>query len=299
MLDETEKPANKGVQAAVAIYRSTRDNEKYFFKAHRSRHVFRLERSILPKLALDRATPVAVCFTDRPERGIVMELARGGDLYSDSWYRPPNPLRFLHYSQLVLATAHFVGSLASLHARGYLHNDLRPNNVIFSHPYRLQVIDFGLSRRIGKKGYHSRCSLNSPPETAYLTTHKDRYQKINSTASDWYTVGVLVHFFMAKGLFCIRPGNFEDDACSPGLQEMFWPYKARSIDPKTGHVNYTWTPPPPVPLPEQLKNFLGKLIVVDPLKRDFRSKKLAELIEHPLFSEIDWNSINPNLKNYK
>lgn len=296
VLDESERPANKGVQASVAIWRSPATNQKYFFKSHRARHVFRLERSILPKLAEDQATPRAVCYTVKPERGIVMELAAGGDLYADSWYHPQNPLRFQSYQQLVHAAAHLVASLASLHSRGYLHNDLRPNNVIFSHPHRLQVIDFGLSRRIGKKGFHSRCVLNSPPETAYLSTAKDRYQKINSTASDWYTAGVLIHFFLAKGLFCIQPDNFEDGACAPGLQEMFWPYQSRSVDPQSKSVTYKWTPQPPVPLPSDVKHFLGKLIVVDPLQRDFRGKKLVkELLEHPLFVDIDWNLINPRL----
>lgn len=298
-MDETERPANKGVQAAVAIFRSARTNQKYFFKAHRSSNVFRLERAILPKLAEDRATPQAVCYTEKPERGIVMELAGGGDLYSDLWYHRGNPLRFRDYRQLVRGAAHLLGSLASLHARGYLHNDLRPNNVIFSHPHRMQVIDFGLSRKIGKKGHHSRCTNNSPPETAFLATPKDRYQKINSTASDWYTFGVLVHFFMAKGMFCSDPAAVDDDACSPGLQEMFWPYLSRSYDPQSKQVAYDWTPQPPVPLPSDLKDLLGKLIVVDPLQRDFRGLKLAELTDHPFFAEIDWNSINPNLKNYR
>lgn len=224
-----------------------------------------------------------------------MELADGGDLYSDSWYRPDNLLRFDNYQQLIQAVAYFVASVASVHSRGYLHNDLRPNNIVFSHPHRLQVIDFGLSRRIGKKGFHSRCTLNSPPETAFLHDHKDRYQKINSTASDWYTVGVLTHFFMAKGLFCINPDNFNDDACAPGKQEMFWPYKSIQIDQQTKNVIYEWTPQPPVPLPQDLKDFLSKLIIVDPLKRDFRGSKLIELLQHPLFSSIDWNIIDPNL----
>lgn len=219
-----------------------------------------------------------------------MELAGGGDLYSDSWYRVDNPLRFDNYQQLVQAVAYFVASIAAVHAKGYLHNDLRPNNVIFNHPHRLQVIDFGLSRRIGKKGFHSRCTLNSPPETAFLHNHKDRYQNINSTASDWYTVGVLTHFFMAKGLFCIKTENSDDEACSPGQQEMFWPYKSIRIDPQTKEVIYDWNPVVS-PFPADLSDFLSKLIIVDPLKRDFRGNKLDELLKHPLFTTIDWNII--------
>ena len=285
-MDQENKPANKGFQASVYILRDPLTNRKYFFKAHKSSHVFRQERKIL--YGLDGATPGAICFTLKPEKGIVMELAEGGDLYSDSWYRPDNPLRFENYNQLVNAVAYFVSSLAAVHSKGYLHNDLRPNNVIFTHPHRLQVIDFGLSRRIGKKGFHSRCTMNSPPETAFLVSKQDRYKLINSTASDWYTLGVLTHFFMAKGLFCIKPENFDDDACSPGQQEMFWPYKSLNVDPETKQVVYDRTPSPPVPFPEPLKDFLSKLIVVDPLKRDFRGTKLFELLEHPLFTGHKW-----------
>ena len=291
---DDSKPANKGVQASVAILRDPITDQKYFFKAHKSTSVFRQERKILFGLG-NNVTPQAICFMLKPEKGIVMELAGGGDLYSDSWYRPDNPLRFDNYQQLIQAVAYFVASVAAIHSKGYLHNDLRPSNVIFSHPHRLQVIDFGLSRKIGKKGFHSRCTLNSPPETAFLSDHKDRFQNINSTSSDWYTVGVLTHFFMAKSLFCIKPQNFDEDACSPGQQEMFWPYKSLRIDSESKEVIYDWTPPSPVPFPVDLKDFLSKLIVVDPLKRDFRGVKLVELLQHPLFSSIDWNLINPKL----
>ncbi len=224
-----------------------------------------------------------------------MELAQGGDLYSESWYRPDNPLRFESYDQLVQATAHFVASLATVHSKGYLHNDLRPGNVIFSHPHRLQVIDFGLSRKIGKKGVHSRCSRNSPPETAFLRETRDRFQKINSTASDWYTLGVLTHFFMAKGLFCIIPDNyFWNEDCASGQSDIFWPYQAMNLNNKTNQITFEWNQPPVV-FPEPLKNFLSKLIVVDQYKRDFRGAKLNELLQHELFAQIDWNEINPNL----
>lgn len=286
----------KGAQASVAILKSKLTNQKYFFKAHRARHVFKLERNILPKLGEMEATPKALCYMIKPVRGIVMELAGGGDLYSDLWYHPGNPNKFQNYQQLVNAAAHFVGSLASLHLNGYLHNDLRPNNVIFSNPYRLQVIDFGLSRRMGRMGYHTRCILNSPPETAHLISSKDRYRKINSTASDWYTVGVLIHFFMAKGLFCINESNFENEACFPGLQEMFWPYLSRSFDQNTKKVTYKLPPSLPVPFPDELKDFVGKLIVVEPSLRDFKGKKLRELLDHSLFEGIDWDTINPKLK---
>lgn len=292
---DDSKPANKGVQASVAILRDSNTSRKYFFKAHKSSHVFRQERKIL--FGLDESvTPRAICFTLKPQKGIVMELAEGGDLSSDYWYRPDNPLKFHNYQELIQAVAYFVASIAAIHSKGYLHNDLRPNNVIFSHPHRLQVIDFGLSRKIGKKGFHSQCTLNSPPETAFLTSTKDRYQNINSTSSDWYTVGVLTHFFMAKGLFCINPGNFEDDACSPGQQEMFWPYKSIKIDSETKKVIYDWTPAPPVPFPDDLKDFISKLIVVDPLKRDFRGSKLVSLLKHSIFSSINWNLIDSKLK---
>ena len=295
MADE-ERPENRGVQAHVSILLDPINNRKYFFKAYKSIHVFRQERIILHRVGREGATPKAMCYMDAPERGIVMELASGGDLYSESWYRPDNPLRFESYHQFIQAVAHLVASLASVHSTGYLHNDLRPGNVIFTHPRRLQVIDFGLSRKLGKKGVHSKCCRNSPPETAFLQSLRERRQRINSTASDWYTLGVLTHFFVAKGIFCIQPENYYGrEECNPGQNDIFWPYKSMTLNNKTNQVIYEWTDPLPVIFPDALKDFLKKLIVADPLSRDFRGQKLFELLNHKLFEAIDWNEINPNL----
>lgn len=287
-----EKPGNSGAQAAVSIVKDPLTGKKYFLKAHRSKKIFKHERTIFSRLQFfgDSATPSAICYTKRPQWGIVMELASGGDLYSNSWYHPDNPFRFQTVEQLTEAVAHLVASVASLHLRGYIHNDLRPNNVIFREQ-KLQVIDFGLSRQIGRVGAMTRCQFNSPPESF----QQESRLRVISTAVDWYTVGVLTHFFVAKSLYCMnRDSVLEEEACRAGLQEMFWPYRSYSIDPFTKEVIFEWLTPP-VELPTAFKDFINLLICPDPEARDFSGPKLALLLKHDLFKQTNWSQINPKM----
>ena len=103
--------------------------------------------------------------------------------------------------------------------------------------------------------------------TKHLSTAKDRYQRLILP----HRIGTLPVSYsfssLAKGLFCIQPDNFEED-CAPGLRKCL-ALSVPSVDPQSKAVTYKWTPEPPVPLPSDVKHFWGKLIVVDPLQRDF------------------------------
>ena len=78
---------------------------------------------------------------DSHGRFLLLEHLPGGSLAS--------PHRRLSPSQLVLLISQALRGLAFLHARGVLHGDLKPENLLLADDGTLKLADFGLARSVG------------------------------------------------------------------------------------------------------------------------------------------------------
>ncbi len=79
--------------------------------------------------------------------GIVLEYAAGGSLADrlrTSGALPP--------AEAVRIVAQLAGTLSRLHARGIVHRDVKPSNVLFTARGELRLADFGVAARIGSRG---------------------------------------------------------------------------------------------------------------------------------------------------
>ncbi|HEX8210564.1 MAG TPA: serine/threonine-protein kinase [Longimicrobium sp.] len=79
--------------------------------------------------------------------GIVLEYASGGSLADRlriSGALPP--------AEAVRIVAQLADALAHLHARGIVHRDVKPSNVLFTAHGELRLADFGVAARIGSCG---------------------------------------------------------------------------------------------------------------------------------------------------
>ncbi|KAJ7373365.1 hypothetical protein OS493_012957 [Desmophyllum pertusum] len=120
-------------------------------------------------------------------------------------------------------------ALAHLHSRGYLHNDLKGNNVVLDgEKHRPIIIDFGKSVKI------SKAKLRKPKLNVKKATK--RYPRIapelhrgerQSTASDMYSFGALINRVLEKGKFEMHALQKIAKAClstnpgkRPGLDEV-------------------------------------------------------------------------------
>jgi serine/threonine-protein kinase len=84
--------------------------------------------------------------TDDP-LGFVMEYAPGGSLADrvrDEGALPP--------AEAVRIVAELADVLSRLHARGIVHRDVKPSNVLFTARGELRLADFGVAARIGSRG---------------------------------------------------------------------------------------------------------------------------------------------------
>ncbi|MBI5246045.1 MAG: protein kinase [Elusimicrobia bacterium] len=106
-------------------------------------------------------------------------------------------------SQLLRLADDALAALESIHARGYLHGDIHPQNLILQGD-RVRVIDFGLARRIDDLSRPPVVGMAGvlefmPPEAARaMLDGKDYYRR--TIRSEVYSAGVLTFFILTGKL---------------------------------------------------------------------------------------------------
>jgi hypothetical protein len=82
-----------------------------------------------------------------------------------------------------------VAGVLELHGQGILHRDLKPSNVLVNQRGQLVILDFGLALNVENKGAGETSSAGTP---AYMSPEQARGAQL-TTASDWYSVGVMLY----------------------------------------------------------------------------------------------------------
>lgn len=143
----------------------------------RFKHEFRaLSDLVHPNLALLYSLVVA-----GDQAYLTMEHIDGVDLLSH--------LQACRASEaIVAALRQLVDGLAALHAAGKLHRDVKPTNVLVTPEGRVVILDFGLVQELAGGGPGE--SLAGTP--AYLAPEL-LIGGTATTASDWYSVGVMLY----------------------------------------------------------------------------------------------------------
>ncbi|BAL91485.1 putative serine/threonine protein kinase [Actinoplanes missouriensis 431] len=115
---------------------------------------------------------------------VVMELVDGESLAAVL-----ARVRTLPWPTAVRISAEVAAALASAHARGIVHRDVTPANVMLT-PAGAKVVDFGISALIGENDVDPDGSLMGTP--AYLAPERLEGGQV-SPATDVYAVGLLVY----------------------------------------------------------------------------------------------------------
>src|SRR5205809_5318871 len=100
------------------------------------------------RLAASLEHPNVVPIHDAGEIGgqlyIAMRLVEGSDLKAVLREGPLEPARAVHVLEQI------AGALDAAHARGLVHRDVKPSNVLLDEREHVYLADFGLSRRLGE-----------------------------------------------------------------------------------------------------------------------------------------------------
>jgi len=89
------------------------------------------------------------------------------------------------------AFAQVVLGVSALHRAGKLHRDLKPSNVLVTATGRVVVLDFGVVASLGREGIETleRSVVGTP---RYMSPEQAIAEQL-TTASDWYSVGVMLY----------------------------------------------------------------------------------------------------------
>ena len=125
---------------------------------------------------------------------LAMEFVHGVDLLRALRAgRPGSP----SHARLRAVLAQVVDALATLHAAGKLHRDMKPSNVLVTAEDRAVVLDFGFARELAPSG---SWSLDDGLGTVAYMSPEQAYGLPLTEASDWYSFGVTLYEVLTGAL---------------------------------------------------------------------------------------------------
>jgi serine/threonine protein kinase len=187
-------------------------------------------------------------FTDeRPF--LVMELVEGPTLAAVTSAGP------LPLDRVIGVGAQLAGALAYAHARGVIHRDVKPANVLLRPDGRVKLADFGIARLIGDASGHTRTG-QAIGTAAYLAPEQVTGDELGG-AADVYALGLVLLEALTG------------ERCYPG--------------PPTEAALARLHRPPAVPadLPERWRRLLEQMTALEPALRPDAAAVAAALSEVP------------------
>ena len=226
-------------------------SRKHLDTDNKVKHAFE-EKAILGELDHPQVPKLIQTCKDQHHIGMLMTLKRGIQLNK---LIVMNGAVSLDVVQLIVYQ--LVNILDYLHTKGILYRDLKLSNVLISSQGIISLIDFGLSKRIGKTRTHSVCG------TAH-TLPKELYSPEGySYPLDFFTLGVLTYELLcAKFPF-------------PGLDTL---EHIRSYDYSVLDIS---------PIQDaDARSFVTKLLQCDESERLGTRHGISELLQHPFLCEL-------------
>lgn len=190
------KVIGRGAFGEVHLVRHSRTNTVYAMKMLNKDDMIKRadsaffweERDIMAHANSEWIVRLQYAFQDPRHLYMVMEYMPGGDLVnlmtsyevSEKWTR--------------FYTAEIVEALAALHSMGYIHRDVKPDNMLISITGHIKLADFGTCVKMNTNGV-VRCStaVGTPD---YISPEVLRNQGQDSEFGkevDWWSVGVFIY----------------------------------------------------------------------------------------------------------
>ena len=159
----------------------------YYMHAEKFRDRFEREAVMIALLEHPAIVPVYDMGEDEGQPYIVMRYMSGGSL-SEKLKKGPIPLRECMEMYLRLAPA-----LDTAHARGVIHRDVKPDNLLFDKYDNVYLSDFGLARLRETIGFTNISDGSIMGTPAYMSPEQIQGDREIDGRSDIYSMGVVLY----------------------------------------------------------------------------------------------------------
>lgn len=273
---EIIKVIGRGAYGEVQLVRHKRTRQVYALKRlskcemlkRAESAFFWEERDIMTQAQSEWIVSMQYAFQDAQFLYMAMEYMAGGDLVTlqENYDFPENWARF-YTAELLLA-------LDAIHAMGYVHRDVKPDNLLIDATGHIKLADFGTCIKLDAKGMvNSDSAVGTPdyiaPEVLESQDGKGQYGK----ECDWWSVGIFLY-----ELLC---GD------TPFYCESLLGTYAKIM----AHTPEKLKFPEGVTISEEAQDLLRRLLC----RRDTRIGSgpdgVEEIKRHPFFKSIDWATI--------
>lgn len=139
------------------------------------------ERKILAEIDYPLIVNLRCALQDTLDLYMIVDLMQGGDVRYHLKNKTFTEERSrLYFAQTALAINY-------LHTNGYIHRDIKPDNLLLDGEGNVHLTDFNLSLRIKKRGYTQ--FAGTKPYMAPEIYKKERYSK----EVDWWSLGIMLY----------------------------------------------------------------------------------------------------------
>src|SRR3712207_1417464 len=233
-----------GRDVALKVLRGHYANDENF--------VERFRREAKNAAALNHPDIVQVYDQGHTEDGtyyIAMEYVPGGTLKERIKQEGP-----LDPGEAAGVASRVADALAAAHARGIVHRDIKPQNVLLSASGEAKVGDFGIARAASASTMTETSSIMGT--AAYMSPEQVRGERVGP-ASDLYSLGVVLYEMLAG-----EPPYAADNPLATAMKHLDEPPR------RPGEVNPS--------VPEGLDALTAKLLSKRPEDRHASAAELAE-----------------------
>ena len=244
-----------GAQATIRLIHQSNGNTQHLLKTfHKSKH-FEEESRALGCVSGVRGFIRAECTI--PERSaIVMEYADRGDLTNVSYPLPA--------SSLPQITRTLIEAIHELHAKGFIHHDIKPANVVLKDTFEAKIIDLGLSKQIGQASKGRGTPITMAPEQLLTSLGVEP-----NSAIDWWSLGVTLFYLHCRQN---NPSQRQGD-------RRCYPYELEREDGQVTRLNPNLEPARS--FDKHARRLITRLLTMDPRRRDFDGERAKKLLDSP------------------
>ncbi|XP_034745876.1 myotonin-protein kinase [Etheostoma cragini] len=271
------KVIGRGTFSEVAVARMRSTQQVYALKIMNKWDMLRRgetacyqeEREVLLKGDRRWITELHYSFQDDNYLYLVMDYYVGGDLLtllSKFGDRIPEDMAKFYLAEMVMA-------IDSVHRLGYVHRDIKPDNILLTADGHIRLGDFGSCLRLQEDGMvHSSLAVGTPdylsPESLKAVEGGGGY----GSECDWWALGI----------------------CAYEMVLGTTPFYAESISETYAKIfhfqEYFEFPPSGPEISDRARSFITGLIC----EREVRlgRKGFSDFRSHPFFSGLDWDSLH-------